>query len=203
MSAISILNLFGHMGTRYAITAILETGADKDAVIRQINDKIINSSSGLSVYQIGMPIVSQALASFTQEDFSKLPPITFILIAIILLCLFRKFSCFLLPLTCVSLALTWTFRLMAWTGVPLSMVTMIVPVFLISVGTAYCLHINSEYLHRVGKENTPSRAAFLTFSKIALPTVLAALTTAIGLGRVAPTPQQPPTAVHRSGMRAW
>jgi predicted RND superfamily exporter protein len=65
---------------------------------------------------------------------------------------------------------------MAWTGIPLSMVTMIVPVFLVSVGTAYCLHINSEYLHKAGKAGTPARAAFLTFSKIALPTILAALT---------------------------
>lgn len=175
-------NLISSDHNTTAITMVLEENADKDAVIREINAKIINASSNLSVYQIGMPIVSQALASFTQEDFSRLPPITFILIAIILLCLFRKFSCFLLPLTCVSLALTWTFGLMAWSGIPLSMVTMIVPVFLISVGTAYCLHINSEYLHKTGKIGTPARVAFLTFSKIALPTALAALTTAIGLG---------------------
>lgn len=175
-------NLISSDHNTTAITVVLEGNADKDAVIREINDKIINTSSNLPVYQIGMPIVSQALASFTQEDFSRLPPITFILISIILLCLFRKFSCFLLPLTCVSLALTWTFGLMAWSGIPLSMVTMIVPVFLISVGTAYCLHINSEYLHKAGKTGTPARVAFLTFSKIALPTALAALTTAIGLG---------------------
>jgi CRP-like cAMP-binding protein len=71
---------------------------------------------------------------------------------------------------------------MAWTGIPLSMVTMIVPVFLISVGTAYCLHIISEYLHQAGNAESPSKAAFVTFSNIALPTVMAALTTAIGLG---------------------
>jgi predicted RND superfamily exporter protein/CRP-like cAMP-binding protein len=175
-------NLISSDRSTTAITVVLEGNADRGAVIREINDKIINTSLNLSVYQIGMPIVSQALASYTQEDFSRLPPITFILIAIILLCLFRRLSCILLPLTCVSLALTWTFGLMAWTGIPLSMVTMIVPVFLLSVGTAYCLHINSEYLHNAGKAPTPARAAFLTFSKIALPTVLAALTTAIGLG---------------------
>lgn len=165
-----------------AITIILEKDADKDVVIREINDKIIDASPSLSLYQIGMPIVSQALVNFTKEDFTKLPLITFLLIAIILWCLFRKFTCFLLPLTCVSLALIWTFGLMAWTGIPLSMVTMIVPVFLISVGTAYCLHIISEYLHQAQTVESPPKAALETFSKLTLPTVMAALTTAIGLG---------------------
>ena len=78
-------NLISSDHNTTAITVILKGNADKDTVIRAINDKIINASSNLSVYQIGMPVVSQALASFTKEDFSRLPPITFILIAIILL----------------------------------------------------------------------------------------------------------------------
>jgi predicted RND superfamily exporter protein len=51
----------------------------------------------------------------------------------------------LIPLSCVTLCLVWTFGLVSILQVPLSILTMIVPVFLIAVGTAYCLHILAEY----------------------------------------------------------
>ncbi|MCK5318093.1 MAG: MMPL family transporter, partial [Anaerolineales bacterium] len=136
----------------------------------------------LSLYQIGMPLVSEALANFTKKDFFQLPPITFLIITVILFFLFRNLACLLLPLTCVALALVWTFGLMALTNTPLSMMTMIVPVFLIAVGTAYCLHISSEYLAVSQKAESRAEASFLTFSTISFPTVLAVVTTAIGLG---------------------
>ncbi|MBI4776653.1 MAG: MMPL family transporter, partial [Deltaproteobacteria bacterium] len=90
--------------------------------------------------------------------------------------------CLLLPLASVLLTLLWTLGLMAWTGTAMSMLTMIVPVFLIAVGTAYCLHLMSDYVDRV--ERCPSRreAVFETFSRLTLPTALAVLTTAIGIG---------------------
>jgi len=52
---------------------------------------IESSPKTLSLYQIGMPLVSQTLAQLTQNDFLRLPPITFILVAVVLLCLYHKF----------------------------------------------------------------------------------------------------------------
>ena len=82
----------------------------------------------------------------------------------------------------MGLALVWTFGLMAHLRIPLSMLTMIVPVFLVAVGTAYCLHIVSEYIAGQHDAKSPTEAVTKTYSNIALPTSLAVLTTAIGLG---------------------
>jgi predicted RND superfamily exporter protein len=62
------------------------------------------------------------------------------------------------------------------------MLTMIVPVFLIAVGTAYCLHIVSEYIASLERANSPADVTELAYSHIAFPTILAILTTIIGLG---------------------
>ncbi len=62
------------------------------------------------------------------------------------------------------------------------MLTMIVPVFLVAVGTAYCLHIVSEHLAHIKAAGSPFDAIRKTFAGISLPTVLAVLTTVIGLG---------------------
>jgi len=80
-----------------AITLVLTTDADYDHVIESVEALISESSSDLSLYQIGMPLVSQALAQFTEKDFFRLPPITFILIAIILFLLFRNFRYLFFP----------------------------------------------------------------------------------------------------------
>jgi len=175
-------NLISEDHKATVMTLVLEDTSDRTKVIQDVNKMIDGADKDLSLYQIGMPLVSEALANFTKKDFFQLPPITFLIITVILFFLFRNIACLLLPLTCVALALVWTFGLMALTNTPLSMMTMIVPVFLIAVGTAYCLHIGSEYLSVSQEAESRAEASFLTFSTISFPTVLAVVTTAIGLG---------------------
>ncbi len=167
-----------------ALTLLLKNDADEKAVIHDIS-RLINDSAwlkGLTVYQIGMPVVSQSLAEFTEKDFFRLPPITFLLIALMLFLLFRNLPCLLLPILCVSLSLIWTFGLMALLNIPLSMLTMVVPIFLIAVGMAYCLYICAEYLRQSRDADSRTDAVFSTFSEMALPTALAVFTTVAGLG---------------------
>ena len=165
-----------------ALTLVLENDADPDKVIRSVRQLLTDGPTDLALYQIGMPLVSEALVNFTQKDFFRIPPLTFLLIAFILFYLFRKAQYVLIPLASTGLALVWTLGLMAYLGISLSMLTMIVPVFLVAVGTAYCLHIVSEYLTCQREATSPTEAVTRTYSNIALPTSLAVLTTAIGLG---------------------
>ncbi len=165
-----------------ALTLVLADEADYLAVIDDVDHMIAATSESLSLYQIGMPLVSQALEQYTRKDFFRLPPLTFLLIAILLIFIFRNVVNLFLPLVCVSFSLVWTFGLMAATGIPLSMLTMIVPVFLIAVGTAYCLHIVAAYLACQLDAKTPVAAVRLAFSEIAFPTFLAVSTTVVGLG---------------------
>ncbi|MBW2298247.1 MAG: MMPL family transporter, partial [Deltaproteobacteria bacterium] len=175
-------NLYSPDGKATILTLVLENGADPDAVIASVKAMIAAAPAGLSLYQIGMPLVSQALAQLTERDFFRLPPITFVLIALVLFLLYRRFIYVILPLACVGVALIWNFGLMSLTGIPLSMLTMIVPVFLIAVGTAYCLHIVSEYIMQRQNASSPVQAAMATYRDITLPTVLAVATTLVGLG---------------------
>ena len=175
-------NLFSADHKSTAITLVLAQDADPEMVIKDVEKMIAGASKNLSLYQIGMPLVSQALARLTKKDFFHLPPITFLLIAVVLLCLYRNLLHLLLPLVCVTFALTWTFGFMALAHIPLSMLTVIVPVFLIAVGTAYCLHIVSEYLTQAKVAESPKEAARKTFATATFPTTLAMATTAIGLG---------------------
>jgi hypothetical protein len=129
-----------------------------------------------------MPLVSRALAEYTETDFLRLPPVTFLVIAVILFLFFRTLRGVFLPAGSVLVALTWTFGLMAWTGVPLSMLTMIVPIFIIAVGTAYCMYVLPEYTEAFREISDPREAVIACFRRLSFPTALAVVTTTIGLG---------------------
>jgi predicted RND superfamily exporter protein len=166
------------------ITLVIDAKADKEAVIAAVRALFETAGKELNLYQTGMPLVSEALADYTRQDFLRLTPITLVVIAVLLLGLFRNLHCLILPLACVILAVCWTFGLMALSGISVSMLTIIVPVFLIAVGTAYCLHILSAYLKQIRSvpSNVNRDACRTTMQRAALPVTLAVATTLIGLG---------------------
>jgi predicted RND superfamily exporter protein len=163
------------------MSVILDDVPDKTPIIEAIETLLKGQDKTLSLYQIGMPLVSQALALYTQSDFLKLPPVTFAIMALVLLCLFRDVRSVLIPAGSVLFALIWTFGLMAWTGTPLSLLTMIVPIFLIAVGTAYCMYILSAYRAEAEVAASSREAVYGCFIHVRFPTVLAVITTIIGL----------------------
>ena len=73
-----------------SITLVLNKDAAQDKVIDAVDRMIDEADTDIRLYQIGMPLISQALAQFTKRDFLRLPPITFLLIAVVLLLLFRN-----------------------------------------------------------------------------------------------------------------
>ncbi len=164
------------------ITLVLADGVSHELIIDRVQQLIDREGPDLSLYQMGMPVISNALAVFTERDFFRLPPITFLVVALILFLLFRNIRDVLLPIVCVCLSLVWTLGFIAITGLALSILTMIVPVFLIAVGTAYCLHIIAEHRYQATRNPTPEAAILATFATIFFPTVLAVGTTILGLG---------------------
>ncbi|MGD9972749.1 MAG: MMPL family transporter, partial [Desulfatirhabdiaceae bacterium] len=163
-----------------AITVVLSENAKRESVIQDIEARISRIPKPAFAYQIGIPLVSQTLASLTRRDFLSLPPICMVVFAGILFIIYRNINCVVLPVLCVLTALIWTFGLMALCEISMSMLTMMVPVFLMAIGIAYCLHICSEYMHQCQSGDTPLQVVFRTFSHTALPTSLTVLTTIVG-----------------------
>jgi uncharacterized protein len=175
-------NIVSKDGKTTVISLILDDIKQKDPVITEIQALIEKEKAAQAMYQIGMPVVSMALTHFTEKDFMRLPPITFLLIMVTLFLLFRNLRGVFIPAGSVLIALIWTFGLMAWTGTPLSLLIMIVPIFLIAVGTAYCMYVFPEYALAQKTCETPKDASFQCFKQLGFPTFLAVFTTSIGLG---------------------
>ncbi len=165
-----------------AVTLILMPEADHADVIARVNTLLDRTFPDGTAYQIGIPVVSEALARYTHVDLLTLTPLVLGIIAILLFCVYRNVYLVLFPMVCVILAVLWTFGVMAWSGIPFSMLTMIVPVFVIAVGTAYAMHICSAYRRHIGRVDKTAEAVEIAFSEVSLPTFLAVTTTMVGLG---------------------
>jgi len=175
-------NIVSRDGRTTVISLVLDDARLKDPVIAAVKESIEKEKTFSSLYQIGMPVVSKALAEFVERDFKTLPVVTFGIIVFILFLFFRSLRGILIPAGSVLIGLVWTFGLIAWTGTSLSLLTMIVPIFLMAVGTAYCNYVYSEYLTSLKAADSPREAAIHCFQNASLPTSLAVATTIIGLG---------------------
>jgi uncharacterized protein len=137
------------------------------------------------VYISGSKAVSSVVGKLMMKDLSVLFPVVICLIILILFLSFRTFRGVLLPMANVIMATVMAMGFMGWSGQPISMATMILPIILIAVGTAYAIHVLNKYYEELSDEEDKSKAIVSTLEHVAVPTLLAALTTMIGFASLA------------------
>ncbi|PIE98799.1 MAG: antibiotic transporter [Treponema sp.] len=138
-----------------------------------------------SIYVTGTTVFSEVVNQATAHDLAFLIPIVVFVVVGVLLLSFRRFLGVLLPLLTVIISVIWALGSMALFNVPLSILSTVLPVILIAVGSAYGIHIISHYFDDVAGNRELSKeehknAVIACVKKIILPVFLAALTTFAG-----------------------
>jgi hypothetical protein len=165
-------------GTATAIMFTLLPDEDKQAVAKEIKDKIEALDLPETVYYGGLPMMMNDINDLIVSDIVWLIPIVFLVIAIILLLSFKSFSGVLLPLLTAGLAVVWTLGIMAVTGYEMTIISNIIPVVLLAVGSAYTIHVINTINHNKLADRKQALVQALRY--ILVPVILAAVTTAIG-----------------------
>ncbi len=153
------------------IIRILE-GYDRDKIALEIRKRTEKLRNGLKVYYTGIPLIMTFVNEIILSDLKKLFPLTVILLIIILGAGFRRPAGIILPLSGVLIAVVWSIGLMGLFKKDFSIVSNIMPVLLLAVGSAYGIHVINRFYedHDIAK----------TISHIGFPVLLAALTTMVG-----------------------
>jgi predicted RND superfamily exporter protein len=132
------------------------------------------------VYVTGIPVISATVNEAMQSDLALLVPLVIIVVLLTLFFSFRRLSGVVLPLLAVVSAAVWSMGAMSLFNVRLSVISTVLPVILVAVGSAYGIHVITHYL-AMGKPELDSRTLMLlVVKKIAKPVFLAALTTLAG-----------------------
>jgi len=162
------------------IMARLANDADRLSVARELRNIALEEKGEEKYYFGGMPFQMDTIADIMMRDMKHLIPAVSLLVLLTLFLGFRSLRGVLLPLAVVIMACTWTLGLMGAIGIPLTMLSDLMPVLLIAVGTAYAIHVINRYGEESAGTGDCLQAARRTVSGVGLAVMMAGLTTAIG-----------------------
>ena len=165
-------------GTATLILFTLLDDADKQAVAKEVKDKIEALNLPETLYFGGLPMMMNDITYLIVADIIWLIPIVFVLIAFILLLSFRSLRGVILPLLTAGLAVIWTLGIMVLAGYEITIISNIIPIILLAVGSAYTIHVINSI--NLSKEKDRRLALIKALAYIIVPVILAAVTTAIG-----------------------
>ncbi|MCK4825303.1 MMPL family transporter, partial [bacterium] len=131
--------------TTTLIICKLQKEIDQVKTARQLKEIVNNSNLKEKVYFGGVPFQMIDLTDMILSDLFYLTPIIFLLISISLFLSFRTLRGVLLPLLSVSISTIWTLSIMSILQIPITVISDIIPVILIAVGSAYSIHVISKF----------------------------------------------------------
>ena len=171
----------------------------KDEAINEIKKIIEEEIAGKHlVYRIyGDDIITQNSRSFMISDLVVLIPVVVIVVLLSLFFSFKTVDGTLLPLLTVLMSTAQTCGLMSLFGFKFTIVSSIIPVALIAVGSAYGIHVLTHYyiaMEQSGEEFTKEKyqeAIFDGLEDVKLAVFLSGITTVIGFISLITSPLVP------------
>lgn len=135
---------------------------------------------GGQLYLTGTPVLNAVLADSMQADLMKLFPIVLLLVAVILFLYFRNLRGVILPFVTVLISVVWTLGLMGILGKQLSPLNAVMPVLLVSLGSAYGIYIIARYNDELLEGADREKAVRQTLQSVGISVLLAGTTTIAG-----------------------
>ncbi len=168
-------------------------------ILEQVRQVVVEECEGQPlVYKIyGDPVVAESARNFMISDLAALIPLVIVVVLLSLFFSFKTVDGTLLPLITVVMSAAWTMGLMALLGITFTLVSSVIPVALIAVGSAYGIHVLTHYyvaLDGVEGELTREKyveAIFAGLKEVMKAVLLAGITTIVGFISLVSSPIEP------------
>ncbi|MGQ9780208.1 MAG: efflux RND transporter permease subunit [Bacillota bacterium] len=146
----------------------------------------VNRAKGhLTANFAGSLVMDEQIDRALGADVGFLFPLVLLAIAVVLFLSFRTIRGVVLPLFTVGISIVWTLGIMALLGRPLSLISNIVPVLLLGVGSAYGIHIVARFQEKIQAGLGREEAVRSTVAGTGFGVWMAAITTVAGFGSLA------------------
>lgn len=175
------------------------TGKQRTDVLHEVR-KIVEDSvkdTNLKYTIYGDPVITDDARTFMLSDLIRLIPLVVFVVLITLFFSFKTLDGTLLPLITVLISTIWSCGLMAIFGIPFTIVSSVIPVALIAVGSAYGIHILTHYYIAIDKIDVPmtkelhAEAIWAGIKEVKVAVFLAGVTTIIGFISLVSSPISP------------
>ena len=162
-----------------AIIATLEFDAEAGDVVESV-EEVIQSEEGLILSLAGNEIIKDTLWNYLIRIIFILPPCAGILVLLVFFLVIRSRKFTILAVIPAGLAVLWTFGTIFWSGQELNLVTVISPIFILVIGSAYGLHYVSHFMDNISRYPDRRQLTIETLSMVGTPIFLATITTIAG-----------------------
>lgn len=147
---------------------------------RELARGIEAAHPGIRIRLTGIVMMNDAFPAASMADMVTLYPAMFAAVILVLVLMLRSIPGTLSTLTIILLMIVATMGLTGWLGIRLSPPTTVVPIVIMTLAIADCVHILVNFLHGM-REGEEKHQAMLESLRINLqPIFITSLTTAIG-----------------------
>jgi len=140
----------------------------------------VRGETGLEIYQVGRPYTQALLSSTLIGDQKTIMPICVAVITLVLVLMFRGAQAVAITAVARVISIAWALGAMALLDYPITLLTALVPMLLMTVGFTEDIHFFSEYQsllrHGLAKRDALVAAA----DACAVPLFVTSFTTAVG-----------------------
>ena len=162
-----------------------DTGDERVAEAeRAINDLALSSEGPLRISSVSLIVIEDEYKEAIESGMAPLIGLALLLIAGLILLFLRTFSDLLITLTGLVFSLTWIVGAEGWLGPnglgwigPPSSLSAMVPIIVISLTVDYAIQAVSHYREQRGEGESVLQAVRIGLRKVAIPLLLAAVTT--------------------------
>ncbi len=160
---------------------------EKNILFNQIKSLVYeyeNSRWDLSI--AGRAVMEEEIRNYVIKDLLIILPLVAILVLMVLFVSFRRWEGVILPFIPLIVSVVWIMSGMALFNIPITLISFLVPILILVVGSAYSIHILSHFYEDLFKNK--ESVDFIEISKILkrsvrevrLSVLLAGLTTGVG-----------------------
>ena len=156
--------------------------AENTVIVRKTQEIIKDfQADNFDTYLTGSAVIAGTLKQSMQADTKSFIQKMMVMIIIVLALLFRRVSGVFLPLVSVIFTIVVTLSLMSITGTPFTIVTQIMPSFLLAVITGGAIHLLAIFYKDFGKTSNVKGSLRYAMGHSGLAIVMTSVTTAAGL----------------------
>lgn len=163
-------------------SGIIITALDIDANAEEVIDTLAElSASGPVAFSLaGNPVIKDTIWDYLLTILFILPPCAVVLVLLVFFFILRNIRLTVLSMIPAGFAALWSFGTIFWSGQDLNLLSILSPMFILVMGSAYGLHYTSHFLDNLKKYKDRRELTVATLGMVGIPIFLATITTMAG-----------------------
>ncbi len=135
-----------------------------------------------TIHIAGRPVVEGEMTRLGPKDMSRIAPLVFGIMIVLLLIIMRSVRSTAINMIIVTIGTLAAFGGMAWLGIPVYTVSIMIPVMLIAIGVADGIHLHNTIQSLVREDPAIDRETLITktMKDMTRPVIMTSVTTAVG-----------------------